>query len=311
MDSERSQMGWIRLSAALVLTVVLGGHRLAASAPGAGEPAEGEPTAKGRVETDSPEEKTAGNRRYRNERASFSFEIPPGWERIANPIVADRRVALKDRYGLDLIPPCEAAFQRVDRDGWFVYPYFFVQVIERRRMGRRAISSFLSDVEARLADGPGEAHGPLAAALEVVHLLTVDERRGNARCEIEAALEGERVRIVYHFLFCRAGIVCFYFYGMSEAVETEAALFESVIRSVDFDEGHGYADSEGWADRLPASLTTPWGTAAIVLLLVFLVFLVRLVSNRGERKREAVRQEMAEMDARVDELRRRRRERLR
>lgn len=259
----------------------------------------------------NPGRESEEDRRYVNDLASFSFELPQGWERIPDHVVASRRVELRDRYGVDLIPPCEAAFQRIDQDHWFTYPYFFVQTLARRRMSRRSVEAFISELEEQIEKGILGEQGPSNPFETVISPPTLDEKAWSAHCELEATLAGERVRVLYRFFFCRAGIVGFYFYGSRNEFEQQVADFESLTRSVTFEAGHAYDGSATISERLPAFLMTQWGTLVIVFSLVLLIFLVRRMIEHGERKRQAMRDEFEEVEERIARLRRERRARMR
>jgi len=251
------------------------------------------------------------DRRYVSDLASFSFELPQGWERIPGHVVASRRVELRDRYSIDLIPPCEAAFQRIDQEHWFTYPYFFVQTLERRRMSRRSVEAFMSELEDQIEKGILGEQGPSNPFETVISPPTLDEKAWSARCELEATLAGETVRVLYRFFFYRTGIVGFYFYGSRSEFEQQVVDFESLIRSVAFEPGHTYDGSAAISERLPAFLMTQWGTVVIVFFLVLLIFLVRRVIEHGERRRQAMQADFEEVEDRIARFRRERRERMR
>lgn len=259
----------------------------------------------------NPGRESEEDRRYVSELASFSFSLPSGWERIPDHVVASRRVELRDRYGIDLIPPCEAAFQRIDQEHWFTYPYFFVQTLERRRMSRRSVDAFMSELNEQIEKSVLEEQGPSNPFETIISPPTLDEKVWSARCELEATLSGETVRVLYRFFFYRTGIVGFYFYGSRSEFEQQVADFELLTRSVTFEAGHAYDDSATISERLPAFLMTQWGTVVIVFSLVLLIFLVRRMIEYGERKRQAMRTDFEEVEERIARIRRERRERMR
>ena len=219
--------------------------------------------------------------RYHSRKGNFSIEIPEGWAMIDPMIVETRRAGQIEKYGIDFMPACETAFQRANSLGrWFMRPYFLVQVIEQTRPSEEAIRQFV-DVLAEQMETEFQRAGTSLYDEVAVSEPVFDPQNWTVTCEISAVDGGTPIRMLYHFVFCEAGIAGLYFYSGASGYDLNSRIFLRVTSSMVFVPGHEYANLAYRSSHPLRFLSTYYGKMALAVVIIIAL----VVFNVSARKR--------------------------
>lgn len=242
--------------------------------------------------------------RYHSRKGQFSIEVPEGWTMIDPMLVETKREKQIEKYGTDFLPACEAAFQRANSlDRWFMRPYFLVQVIEQARPSEEAIRQFV-DVLADQMKAEFERAGAALYEDVTVSEPVFDPRNWTVACEIAAVDAGTPIRMLYHFIFCEAGIAGLYFYSGAGDYALNYEIFLHVTSSMVFVPGEEYANL-GYRSSHPFRfLRTYQGKMALAIVIIIAMVAFNVSASR---KRRASRRATEEVPVQPMGRRRRRR----
>ncbi|MFC1889764.1 hypothetical protein ACFL4G_08420 [Thermodesulfobacteriota bacterium] len=230
--------------------------------------------------------------RYHSRRGNFSIEIPESWAMIDPNLVGTRRAKQIEKYGTDFMPACEAAFQRANSLGrWFMRPYFLVQVIEQAKPSEEAIRQFI-DVLAAQMEAEFQRAGASLYEEVTVSEPVFDPQRWTVTCEISAIDAGAPIRMLYHFVFCEAGIAGLYFYSGASDYDLNLRIFLHVTSSMVFVPGHEYANLAYRSSHPLHFLRTYHGKMALAVVIIIAMVAFNVSARRKLRaSRRSVREE--------------------